>query len=160
MKCKLSDGHCVNVYVWKKNPKERRKLAAECVWPVDNERVTKSCQSHSRAQAIFTVCPTKNVSIFFNISSFYETPATLWARIAQYVKKPPLTVNVIDFEFFGFNVSICVPWSPLGPKKSWYIGRIIQIHKILGEKEGAFAPFHWNHYKAFPDFSDIWPSSE
>ena len=41
--------------------------------------------------------------------------AALWARIAQNVKKPPLTVNVIDF---GFNVSIWVPWSPLGPKKS------------------------------------------
>ena len=44
--------------------------------------------------------------------------AALWARIAKNVKKPPLTVNVIDFEFFGFNVSIWVPWSPLGPKKS------------------------------------------
>ena len=44
--------------------------------------------------------------------------ATLWARIAQNVKKPSLTENVIDFEFFGFNVSIWVPWSPLGPKKS------------------------------------------
>ena len=32
--------------------------------------------------------------------------APLWARIAQNVKKPPLTVNVINFEFFGFNVSI------------------------------------------------------
>ena len=63
---------------------------------------------------------------------------TLWARIAQNVKKPPLTVNVINFEFFGFNVSIWVPWSPLGPKKSWYIVRIIQIHKICGEKQGAF----------------------
>ena len=30
--------------------------------------------------------------------------AALWARIAQNVKKPPLTVNVIHFEFFGFNV--------------------------------------------------------
>jgi hypothetical protein len=30
----------------------------------------------------------------------------LWAKIAQNVKKPSLTVNVIDFEFFGFNVSI------------------------------------------------------
>ena len=30
----------------------------------------------------------------------------LWARITQNVKKHPLTVNVIDFEFFGFNVSI------------------------------------------------------
>ena len=43
---------------------------------------------------------------------------SLWARIAQNVKKPPLSVNVIDFEFFGFNVSIWVPRSPLGPKKS------------------------------------------
>ena len=42
--------------------------------------------------------------------------AALWARIAQNVKKPPLKVNVIDFEFFGFNVPIWVPWSPLGPK--------------------------------------------
>ena len=30
------------------------------------------------------------------------TDAALWARIAQNVKKPPLTVNVIDFEFFSF----------------------------------------------------------
>ena len=44
--------------------------------------------------------------------------ATLWARIAKNVKKPPLTVNVIDFDFLGFNVSIWVPWSPFGPKKS------------------------------------------
>jgi hypothetical protein len=42
----------------------------------------------------------------------------LRARITQNVKKPSHPVNVIDFEFFGFNVSICVPWSPLGPKKS------------------------------------------
>ena len=40
----------------------------------------------------------------------------LWARIAQNVKKPPLTLNVIDFDFFGFNVPIWVLWSPLGPK--------------------------------------------
>ena len=40
----------------------------------------------------------------------------LWARIAQNVKKPPLTVNVIDFEFFGFDVSIWDPWNPLGPR--------------------------------------------
>jgi hypothetical protein len=29
-------------------------------------------------------------------------------------KETPLTVNIIDFEFFGFNVSIWVPWRPLG----------------------------------------------
>ena len=41
----------------------------------------------------------------------------LSAMIAQNVKKPSLTVNVINFDFFGFNVSIWVSWSPLGPKK-------------------------------------------
>ena len=56
---------------------------------------------------------------------------TQWATIAQNVKKPPLRVNV---KLFGLM-------SPLGSKKSRYIGRIIQIHKILGEKKGAFAPF-------------------
>ena len=45
------------------------------------------------------------------------TGGALWARIAQNVKKPSPTVNVIDFEFFGFYVSVWVPWSPLGPKK-------------------------------------------
>ena len=35
----------------------------------------------------------------------------LWARIAQNVKKPSLTVNVINFEFFGFKMSIWVPLS-------------------------------------------------
>ena len=42
----------------------------------------------------------------------------LWARITQNVKKPSLTVNLINFEFFGFNVSIWIPWSPFVPKKS------------------------------------------
>ena len=44
--------------------------------------------------------------------------AALRARIAQNVKKHPLRVSVIYFEFFAFNVSIWVPWSLLGPKKS------------------------------------------
>ena len=46
-----------------------------------------------------------------------------WARIAQNAKKPSLRVNVKDLEFFRFNVSIWVPWSSLGPRKSCYIGR-------------------------------------
>ena len=36
------------------------------------------------------------------------TCGALWAKIAQNVKKPFLTVNVIDFEFFDFNVTIWV----------------------------------------------------
>ena len=61
--------------------------------------------------------------------------APLWARIAQNVKKPPLTVNVMDFDF-SF-VSIWVPWSPLGPKKSWYIGSLFRFIRCR-EKQGAF----------------------
>ena len=60
-----------------------------------------------------------------------------WARIAQNAKKPSLRVNVKDLEFFRFNVSIWVPWSSLGLKKSRYIG-IILIHQICIEKQGAF----------------------
>ena len=43
---------------------------------------------------------------------------TLWARIAKNVKKPPLTVNVINFEFFGFSVSTWVLGVPMVPPKS------------------------------------------
>ena len=63
--------------------------------------------------------------------------APLWARIAQNVKKSSQTEHFLDFEFFGFNVSIWVPWSSLGLKKSRYIG-IILIHQICIEKQGAF----------------------
>ena len=72
---------------------------------------------------------------------------TLWARIDQNVKKLPLRVNFIDFYLFFiiiyFNVSKWVPWSPLGvplvPKShDMCTGRIIQIHKKCGEKQGAF----------------------
>ena len=56
--------------------------------------------------------------ILLILATAKKNDATLWAKIAQSVKKPPRTVNVIDFDFFGFNASIWVSWSPLGPKKS------------------------------------------
>ena len=49
--------------------------------------------------------------------SIRQSYGTLWARIAQNVKKPSRTLNVIEFECFGFNMPIWVPWSPIGPKK-------------------------------------------
>ena len=55
------------------------------------------------------------------------------------VKKPSLTVNVINVDFFYFNV--CIPYGSLGvplSKKSQYVRRIIQIYKICGEKQGEF----------------------
>ena len=76
-----------------------------------------------------------------HISSYIYNIVTKWvngalcARIAQNVKKPPLTVNVMDFDF-SF-VSIWVPWSPLGPKKSWYIGSLFRFIRCR-EKQGAF----------------------
>jgi hypothetical protein len=39
------------------------------------------------------------------------------AKIAKKVHKPPLRVNVINFELNGFDASIWVPWSPSNPKK-------------------------------------------
>ena len=40
------------------------------------------------------------------------------ARFTEKVHKPPLGVNVINFELNWFNASIWVPWSPSDPKKS------------------------------------------
>ena len=61
----------------------------------------------------------KEVSLFFLQAISYEIfiklhasmekySDALWVRIAQNVKKPPLSLNVIDFEFSGFNVSVGV----------------------------------------------------
>ena len=86
---------------------------------------------------------------------------TLWTRIAQNVKKPSLTVNVINFRFFCHNVSTNLSIWVSCTKKSWCIGRIIQIPNICGKNKVHFAPFlrfHWNPYIVFPDFSDVWPS--
>ena len=83
-----------------------------------------------------------------------------WARFTQNVKKPPLTVNIIGFDFFGFNISIWVPWSHLGPKKSWYNGTIIKIHK---RNKAQFAPclrYHWNHHIEFPTFLTYGPLAD
>ena len=39
------------------------------------------------------------------------------AKIAEKVHKPPLGINVINFELNEFNAFIWVPWSPSDPKK-------------------------------------------
>ena len=41
-----------------------------------------------------------------------------WAKIAKKVHKPPLWVNVINFELNLHDASIWVPWSPSDTKKS------------------------------------------
>ena len=62
------------------------------------------------------------------------------AKFAKKVHKPPLRVNVINFELNGFNASIWVPWSPSDPKKLWCTDRSIQIHKICVKISCMFAP--------------------
>ena len=66
--------------------------------------------------------------------------ALLWhgthsASFDEKIHKPPLRVNVINFELNGFNASIWVPWSPSDPKKLWCADRSIQIHKICVKKK-------------------------
>ena len=39
------------------------------------------------------------------------------AKIAEKVHKPPLVVNISNFELNGFNASIWVSWSPSESKK-------------------------------------------
>ena len=58
-----------------------------------------------------------------------------WAEIVEKVHKPPLEINVINFELNGFNPSILVPWSPSDTKK---FDRSIQIHMIGGKRKDAF----------------------
>ena len=50
-----------------------------------------------------------------------EHSATQWARVANFVKKPPLIDNVTYLELNGFNASIWVSCSPSDPKKSQFI---------------------------------------
>ena len=119
--------------VWtcmKKNPKERRKLAAECVWPVDNERVTKSCQSHSRAQAIFTVCPTKNVRNFSIFRPFMKhLPASFlsffshWRHFFFSLGLSPTFIYTHKLPFF-FEPKISDHLYTSGPHIMW-------IHLVL-----------------------------
>ena len=62
------------------------------------------------------------------------------AKFAEKVHKPPLGIDVLNFELNGFNASIWVPWSPPDPQKLWCTNRSIQINKICVEKSCMFAP--------------------
>ena len=47
------------------------------------------------------------------------------AKFAKKVHKPPLWVNIINFELNWFNASIWVPCNPSDPKKSWLVFKFI-----------------------------------
>ena len=69
---------------------------------------------------------------------FYKALPPLWARIAQNVKKPPLIVNVIDFDSFGFNVSM---WVPLVPKSHDTLVELFRFTRYVERNKVHFAPF-------------------
>ena len=87
------------------NREHTRKVFCEIV------KKKKTRSNAGRTAISFVDCIIKNRK--YVLPPHFWTTATIWARIAQNVKKPSFSVNVIDFEFFVFNVSIWVPWSPL-----------------------------------------------
>ena len=50
------------------------------------------------------------------------------AKILEKVHKPPLGVNVINFELNGFNAFTWVPWSPSDTK---CYNALIEVFKII-----------------------------
>ena len=65
----------------------------------------------------------------------------LWARIAHDVKKPPLTVNVIDFDFFGLMHSYEVLGVPLVPKSHDTLEELFRFKRYVERNKVHFAPF-------------------
>ena len=55
--------------------------------------------------------------------------ATQRAKFAQKVHKPPLGVNVINFELNGFNVFLWVPWS-LSESKVFKFTKYVERNKM------------------------------
>ena len=80
---------------------------------------------------------------------------TLWARAANFLKKPPLFVNATFLELNDFNATIWVFWSPSDPKKLQCIDECIQIYKTCESKHG-----YDNHIKfeVSLHFWLIWPT--
>ena len=84
-----------------------------------------------------------------------ECHATPWARAANFVKKPPLIVNITYSELNGFNASMWVSWSLTDPKKSQCIDQCIQIHQICVHKKG----YNINiKFEVSLHFWPIWPT--
>jgi hypothetical protein len=84
----------------------------------------------------FRFAPSFNKDIWF-----MNLDATLWTRIAQDVKKPPLTVNVTNFESFDFNVSIWVLGVPLVPKSHDTLVELFRFTRYVERNKVHFAPF-------------------
>jgi hypothetical protein len=53
------------------------------------------------------------------------------AKFSEKVHKPPLWVNVINFEINGLDTSTWFPWSPSDPK---VINALIEVFKFIRNK--------------------------
>ena len=71
--------------------------------------------------------------------------AALWARIAQNVKKPSLTVNIIHFGFFCFNVFIWPLGVPLVPNSHDALVEILRFTRHVEKNKVNFAPSRCEH---------------
>ena len=58
-----------------------------------------------------------------------DRSATQRAKFARKVHKPPLGVNVINFELNGFNVFLWVPWS-LSESKVFKFTKYVERNKM------------------------------
>ena len=91
--------------------------------------------------------------------AIYNVSAALWARIAQNVKKPPLTVIL---NFLVLMNPLGSLWVPLVPKSHDTLLELFRFTRYLERNKVHLTPFpryHWNHYIALPNFSDVWLSS-
>jgi hypothetical protein len=75
--------------------------------------------------------------------------------VANFVKKPPLIVNITYLELNGFNASIWASWSLSDAQKSQCIDQFVQIHQICVNKHRCY-----NHIKfeVSLHFWLIWPT--
>ena len=89
------------------------------------------------------------------VKSHSKHSAAPWARAANFVKKPPLIVNVTYLKLNGFNASMWVSWSPPDPKKSQLIDWCIQILQICVNKHEY--DIHIK-FEVYLQFWPIWPN--
>ena len=72
----------------------------------------------------------------FNLANFHALTAAAAvhaaqrAKFARKVHKPPLGVDVINFELNGFNVFLWVPWS-LSESKVFKFTKYVERNKML-----------------------------
>ena len=76
------------------------------------EVIEMSLQLSKILQSVFSLLNSLNTKSYTYGGIGDARDATQKAKIAEKVHKPPLAINVINFEINGFNASIWVLWSP------------------------------------------------